>query len=223
MLIVYFTSTSAITINCLFKEVYWMSMGLNYQCQAQPLGIGGPQYVTKAYGRHADNKTHADVTGIHFANCAKLTYIPKGILNIFPNLVGIYLDGCGIESLNGTELKEYPQLKVFALEKSSLSYVPGDLFAPTPDIELISFVANTIKSTGKNLLNDLTKLSEVYFEGNICIDSNATTTEEVPTFIETLESDCSIDSSIASEMFKSVSLILFLVGLAYFGKYIWIN
>lgn len=219
IIIVFFTSTSALTFSCKFKEVVWMSIGLNYQCLAQPYNINASQTATSVFGVHSPNKTHKDVIGIHISDCAKLSYIPKGILTIFPNLIGIYLEGCGIQTLNGTELNEYPQLKVFALEKSPLSYVPGNLFAQTPDMTLISFVENSINSTGKNLLSNLNKLSEVYFGDNICIDSNATTMEEIPKLIEQLDSDCSI----ASEMYKSVSLTLLLGVLAYFGKYNWIN
>lgn len=219
IVIVFFTSTSAVVFNCKFKTVEWMAIGLNYQCQTQAFNIKSSQFVKTVSGSHALNHTHNDVTGIHIYNCAKLSYIPKGILTVFPNLIGIYLDGCGITSLNGTELNEYPQLQLFALEKSNLTYVSGDLFAQTPELKLVSFVENLINVTGKNLLSNLTKLSEVYFDHNVCINGNATTMEEIPKFIETLNNNCST----ASEVFKSVSLILLLSCFAYFEKFNWIN
>lgn len=212
-------STSALTFDCKFVEAPWMAIGLNYQCQTQPFNVESTQYLTNVSGIHIDNKTNHDVIAIHISNCFDLSYIPKGLLRIFPNLIGIYLHGCGIVSLSGTELNEYPRLKLFALESSPLFYVPGDFFAQNPDMLLISFVENKINATGRNLLSNLNKLSEVYFESNICIDKNATTMEEIQEFNEQLNRDCSS----ASEMFKSVSAKLIFSGVVFLGKFNWIN
>lgn len=219
VLIVFLTSTSAVRFPCEFKTAPWMAIGPNYQCQTKPFGIDESQYVTSATGSHVNNKTNKDVLAIHISDCTDLSYIPKGFLKIFPNLIGIYLDGCGISSLIGTELNEYPHLKVFALEKSPLNYVPGNFFAETPELLLISFTENKINGTGRNLLSNLNKLSEVYFDNNTCIDKNATETKEITVLIETLNRDCSI----ASEVRKSISLVLLLSCLAYLGKYNWTN
>lgn len=214
-----FASTSALTFTCEYKEVEWFAIGLNYQCQTEPFNVDSSQYVTSISGEHLPDKTNDDVIAIHIANCTNLAYIPKGLLEVFPNLIGIYLDACGILSLTGTELNEYPQLRLFALELSSLDYVPGNLFAQTPDMVLVSFADNKINGIGWNLLSNLNKLSEAYFENNICTNKNAGTIEEIPELIETLNSDCSI----ASKMFISVSLVLVLSGFSYLGKYNWIN
>lgn len=213
------TSASALTFECLFVEVPWMAIGMNYQCQTKPFNVEASQHVTNVCGIHMDNKTNNDVIAIHIKNCTELSYIPKGLLNIFPNLIGIYLEACGITTLNGSELNEYPQLKLFALELSQLYYVPGNFFAHNPEMLLISFVGNKINATGKDLLSNLNKLSEVYFEDNVCINGNATTIEEIPEFSEKLNCQCSI----ASDMFKSFPLILLLSAVAFFGKYIWID
>lgn len=213
------TCTSALTFNCHFVEAPWMAIGINYQCQTQPFNVDTSQYVTSISGVHIENKTNDDVIAIHISNCKNLSYIPKGLLHIFPNLIGIYLDGCGILSLNGTELNEYPQLKLFALELSPLYYVPGNFFAHNPDMLLISFVDNKINATGRNLLSNLNNLTEVYFEDNICINGNATVMEEIPEFNEKLNRDCSI----ASEILKFSPLTLILSASAYFGTYNWIN
>lgn len=219
IILIIVASTSALSFNCRFVETEWMAIGINYQCQTTPLNVESSQYVTSISGLHVDNKTNHDVIAIHISNCTHLSYIPKGLLHIFPNLIGIYLDSCGIVSLNGTELNEYPQLKLFALEKSPLYYVPGNFFVHNPDMLLISFVENKINATGRNLLINLNQLSEVYFEDNICINKNATIIEEIPEFNEKLNHDCSI----ASKVWKSFSLTFVLSAFAYIGKYIWIN
>lgn len=219
IILTFVVAISAITFDCRFVVSPWMAIGLNYQCQTKPFDVESSQYVTNISGVHMDNKTNVDVIAIHISNCADLSYIPKGIGHFFPNLIGIYLEGCGIVSLNGTELNEYPQLKLFALEKSPLHYVPGNLFSHNHDMLLISFGENKINATGRNLLSNLMQLSEVYFEDNICINGNATTIQDIPQFNEKLNRDCSI----ASEMFKSVLLTVILSAFAYFAKYNWIN
>lgn len=214
-------SASALNFNCQFVDVTWMGIGAHYQCQTKPSKPSNveTQYVTGVSGIHTSNRTNNDVDAIHISNCTNLSYIPKGLLSIFPNLIGIYLDGCDITSLNGTELNEYPQLRLFALELSPLQYVPGNLFSHNPDIFFVSFTDNKISAIGRDLLSSLNKLSEAYFENNTCINANATTIQEVPAFNEKLIRECSL----ASEMCKSVALTVLLGAVAYFGKYIWMN
>lgn len=210
-----FASTSAITFDCEFREVQWLAFGLNYQCHTEAFDVESTEYVTKVSGAHLADKSVVDVVSIHIDNCTNLSYIPKGILAVFPRLRGIYLEGCGISSLNGTELNEYPQLTLFALELSPLGYVPGNLFTQTPRMVLISFADNKITGTGSNLLSNLNDLSQVYFENNVCIDKNAPTVEEIPELIITLNGDCSS----ASEKMQSFLLISLLSGFVFLGKY----
>lgn len=196
-----------------------MGIGEHYQCQTHPLNVESSQYVTSVTGIHLANKTNNDVAAIHISKCNDLTYIPKGLVNVFPNLIGVYLQGCGISSLNGTELIEYPLLQLFALELSPLQHVPGNLFEHNPDIFFVSFTDNTIRSTGRELLTNLDKLSEIYFENNTCISANVTTMQGVPGFIEKLNNQCSF----ASEISQSVALIAVLSVMVCFGNYIWMK
>lgn len=210
----------ALTFDCRFVNVVWMGIGMNYQCQTKPFNVDSTQYLTNVTGVHMENKNNVDVAAIHISNCTDLNYIPKGLLSIFPNLIGMYLHGCGIASLNGTELNEYPTLKLFALELSPLDHVPGNLFAQNPDVFFVSFNDNKINSTGRDLLSNLNKLSEIYFENNVCIDVHANTVQQVNEAKENLIQQCSL----ASIMSKSVTLqILLLSGLACFGNYYRIN
>lgn len=217
VIFVFFTSTSALTLNCTFREVQWLAFGMNYQCHTEPFNVESSQYVTSVSGVHLSNKTVQDVVSIHIDNCTNLSYIPKGLLDVFPMLRGIYLEGCGILSLIGTELNEYPQLTLFALELSPLDYVPGNLFTQTPGMILISFADNKINGTGKNLLSNLNDLSQVYFENNVCISKNAEIAEKIPELIATLDTDCPS----ASAKFEPDFLISLLSGFALLGKYGW--
>lgn len=202
----FFVSTKALTLNCEFREVQWLAFGLNYQCHTEAFNVDSTPYVTHVSGVHWSNKTANDVVSIHIDNCTNLSYIPKGLLQAFPMLRGIYLEGCGVSSLNGSELNEYPQLTLFALELSPLDYVPGNLFSQTPHMVLISFADNKISGVGKDLLNNLNELSQVYFEHNVCTDKNAPTAEEIPEFITALNTECSS----ANDKFKPITLILLL-------------
>lgn len=197
----------------------WMGIGHHYQCKTRTISALSTQHVTNATGSHAKNKTNEDVAAVHIANCADLSYIPKGLLQIFPNLIAIYLDGCGITALNGSELNEYPTLELFALEMTAIKHIPGNLFDQTPDVFFVSFTDNTISSVGKELFNNLTQLSEVYFNNNTCINANATTMQQVAGIKEKLIHDCSF----AGEIYKSVKLTVLLSVMAYFGKYCWVS
>lgn len=242
-------TVTAVTFNCLYTEAVWLGIGFHYQCQTMLLSVESTQYLTNVTGTHLQNKTNDDVAAIHVGHCSDLSYIPKGMLNFFPNLRAIYFQGCGIATLNGTELYEYPKLILFALEMSPLDHVPGKFFAENPDMFFVSFNDNQIKTVGPDLLDNMNKLTDLFFDNNTCINANASTIQEMTVLKETLIQNCSLridilnlditdnatsgevinelkenqqNGSLASSLLNSVSLqTLLLSVLLCFG--IWLN
>lgn len=68
-----YTAISAVTFNCEYKEVIWLALGVNYQCQTEAFNVEVSPYVTGITGNHLPNKTINDVIAIHIANCSNLS------------------------------------------------------------------------------------------------------------------------------------------------------
>lgn len=71
---VLFASTSALSLDCKFREVKWLAFGLNYQFHTEAFDVGSTEYVTNVLGFHLSNKTVDDVVSIHIDNCIPISH-----------------------------------------------------------------------------------------------------------------------------------------------------
>lgn len=148
-------------------------------------------HVLGYYGTHAAGYLSSDVKAIWFrANCDQLTHVPRGLLDFFPNIVEISIHYCGIVTLSGRELEEYPKLQSWTMHGTEVEKIPGNFFKATPDMSFVGFQNNKIKFVGRKLLENLTKLQKVNFQENVCINDFSMNFNEVKKLIESLKLKC---------------------------------
>lgn len=189
---------NAIKIDCQFGEYQNVHTGHEYKCMVKNMNFssGSTTHVNSASGTHVtiNNviKQDSQVTEVlfYYSDCARMTTIPKGILNVFPNFDFLNLQGCGIESINADDLVEYPKLTKFKLSLSKIQRVPGDFFMHTPNIIFIYFEGNKIDRVGENLLGDLKSLQQAGFYYEPCINRYVTADiTELKTALQNLSPD----------------------------------
>lgn len=164
-------------------------IGLDYMCMVQEIDFSEDlPYLTEAFGNHMENMRDENVTYIFVYGQPQLKTIPKGLLNVFPNLHSIHVENSGLSVLNGDELNEYPNLKSFELFSTQIERVPANFFSSTPNIEYIFFLNNKIKFVGSNLLRNNQNLKKVGFI-EICIKNNLDM--PIVELIEVLKIQCS--------------------------------
>lgn len=184
------SSLNSVVLYCRYSFEWWPASDEKYSCVTTLSEVSTNQRLTAVNGDHLVGKNYSDVESIDFAGCSGSTFIPRRMLNFFPNLVGIRLDNCGILVLSGNELNEYERLTHFAVESTQLERIPGNFFASTPEISVIGFAENQLKYVGYNLLRNLTNLLWISFNNNDCISQTATTSEEIDALIENLTEKC---------------------------------
>jgi hypothetical protein len=168
-----------------------------------------------------------------------LTFVPQGLLNVFPNLEGIRFEGCPITNLIGDELVEYENFTSFILSSFPGSFfllngrVPPNFFSPTPNMKFIQLSNIAITRIGDKLFHHL-DLQNLLLWGNICIDRHArnataiaqliedvrikcpdvdpTTTTTTPGSVETTSSPPPSSSMLKEPFLILVVLLLFMVG-----------
>lgn len=131
--------------------------------------------------------------GIHpNSNCNQfnLTFIPKGILSVFPNMTALTFDRCSIQTISADDFEEYPQLEIIFIRNTFILRVPGNLFEFTPNLRFIGLSSNSIQHVGGGLLNGLQNLQRVDFGYNTCINRIAWDSSEIPSLIEALRVNC---------------------------------
>ncbi len=190
--LIFVASANSIEIECEFGTGSWWVIGDIYACGVFSLNFSDdPERVTKISGNHEAGKTNEDVGLVDFYNFY-LKIVPKKFSNFFPKLIALRFFSCPFEILPEDALEEYPNLEVFALHSSNLVRIPGNFFAPTPKIRLVSFSYNNkISHVGEGLLDSLEDLEEAHFRYNLCINKGALNSSQVPALIEALKLNCS--------------------------------
>lgn len=189
------STTSAIHIHCNFSNKNFYEIGTAYNCLVTSMNFTGhPTYITSNSGAHLSGKSNSDVKIVVFKDphCQtfNLTFIPKGILNFFPNIFSLEFRHCAFEFLNGDELNEYPKILYWVLTNSKIKRIPGEFFTATRQIKFIDFWHNKIENVGESLMDGLESLTKVHFQNNSCINSNAANRTQIPTLINDLRMKC---------------------------------
>lgn len=173
-------SVECVIFNCDYRVVAWSYIGNAYTCYVKDAIISDDERIlTEVTGIHQINKTDLDVLTLtlYKVNCP---FIPKNIDRIFPNLEGLQFQYANTSTIASSDLRPFPQLKVLLFRSNGLRFLDADLFRYNPNIEWIDFFDNEIKFVGFNLLDGMTKLADVYFSLNTCIDRMVTKPSEIP-------------------------------------------
>ncbi len=75
-----------------------------------------------------------------------MSHVPRGLLEYFPNFVELSIHYCGIKSLSGNELAEYPNLQSWTLHGTEVEKIPGNFFSFTPGM---AFIGEELESLRK--------------------------------------------------------------------------
>lgn len=192
LLFLIFSSSLGIQFKCNFTyiEVYNETF---YGCNVLKFKINRcPTHIIDYEGTHKPGKSDEDVLAIECGiACFDLETIPQGITEIFPSLIALKLRHTAIQTLDGSELLAYPNLKYFQLSNCDLlQEVPGDLFESTKELVFVDLSWNKkLKVIGSRLLNDLNFLTSAFFF-NTCADFNAETPEAIEELKREISEEC---------------------------------
>ena len=157
------SSTSALIFNCTYSYTTFSPINSKYTCTTTPYDYEKNQKIVAINGVETIARNSSHVEGFYIKNCAHLFNFPHGISNFFPNLIALTLYQCGLTTLNGRELEEFPNLEYFNAYNNKIVRIPGNLFKPTLRMRFISFESNQVKHVGDNLLERLLFLENVSF------------------------------------------------------------
>lgn len=197
LLILFFTisSGSAITFNCSYSFNDFVLIGKEYTCWATISNVTESNVLLDVIGTHQPDKDNSDVFALEIQNATQLSFIPQGIEIFFPNLWALIIGNHSIVELEGDELRNYNDLRLFGLINGKLEKISGDLFDPTPHMTHLWLTKNKIKNMSENFINYSENLMFAEFSDNDCISMQATNQFEMEDLAENLRVNCTEGSS----------------------------
>jgi Leucine-rich repeat (LRR) protein len=174
--LVYFTllffahqQASSFEVTCKYQTINWSHIGAHYQCYIDSLNVTEPsQIISNISGTHLQGQSRYDVKSVHIIGPGVCNYIPLGLTIFFPNLKGIQLHNCKLQSVCSFDLMEFTNIVVLGFNFNQLTTLPSRVFRHNPNLKYLSLNNNRLKFIHENIFDDLKFLDEAYFDQQIC-------------------------------------------------------
>jgi Leucine-rich repeat (LRR) protein len=141
-------------------------------------------------GTHLSGKTNDDVTAL-WAWAKGIEYFPKGLEKFFKNLKVIAIYFGRLKQISQADLKPHKNLVYIQFEDNDIEIFEDDLFSNHPNMSVVWLPRNKIVHVGKNVFNNMNKITYLGLASNPCINAeafnNATATKAL---IESLKTKC---------------------------------
>lgn len=188
-------SVDSVTFECDFRMagVPLVALGDVYLCIPNVVIDDDDSGVLESVtGEHLEEKTNDDVLLLNIFQ-HNMSFVPKNIIDFFPNLKGINWHDSDLAAISAEDLKPFPQLKYLGIRFTPLKTLDSDLFQYTPNLQYITFAGSKIHHVGANLVTNLKDLKILDFTNCECIHKMAKTEEQVAELNELLPIKCSPD------------------------------
>ncbi|CAG9811452.1 unnamed protein product [Chironomus riparius] len=162
-------SCNDITLNCAFKTSIFKSTPRSYDCFIESLTFSAADKVVAVTGDHEDGKTNDDVTGF-VAIGSGIEVFPRGLENVFPNLLIVSLQGSSIPTVNADDFKAFPNLRDLEIYSGELETITADSFKYNKNLEWLDMSSNKLRSIDIKAFQGLDKLKALFLYKNVCID-----------------------------------------------------
>jgi hypothetical protein len=205
-IIITISPSSTFTIHCDYGST---SFGFNYgahgpffTCFTNNAWLSSDQTATNVTGiNYGGNETNDDVQAISIDGKGTLSFIPRGLLKFFPNLIVVTVESAAFDTLHGDDLIEIGEkLQYFGVYHSSITTISSRLFEHTPNVVYVAMSGNEkLQRVGRDLFASLNvqQLEILWFGYNLCISKNAENHTEIGALIDDLKVSCPYDDESA--------------------------
>lgn len=197
------SSAFSLIFDCKFSERNYGIILSTYTCEFSVIKSGSEILLDSVNGAHRFGRSNVDVKTLTVSNNKFLNQIPLNVDKIFPNIVMLEWFAGNLTTLFASDLKQFPNLKVLSLEENKLISIAGDLFRNNVNLQFLYFGKNLLEHVDRDLLTSLTELKQAVFTGNPCINSEATTKEEIQDLNLQLPINCPMSNLTTNSTIRS--------------------
>lgn len=157
-----------------------------YTCDAQN-DFTAESNVIGANGTHLATKSDTDVLFLTIKD-KNVPLFPSNLEQIFTKLIGLQIEGSGLNLISGSDLSVFTDLKYLILTSNSISVIVGDTFKDNTKLELINLSGNMISYIDGTVFTALTNLKYLYLDEILCLTGAATNSVNDATTLAALKS-----------------------------------
>ena len=141
----------------------------------QQLTLGGFNLKSVKFERCFEDLTQLRVLTLFFMYIHSISSVTFRSFRLY--LVELYLNNCGLHTLDVDTFKHFSKLTVLNLNTNSITYLPDTIFTSLTSLTTLDVSNNNLKVTSGMLLRPLRNLENLFF-GGVDIPMNLTFGEE---------------------------------------------
>lgn len=127
--------------------------------------------INSIVGIHRSGKTGQDVEAVEFKDTI-VEYFPRGLNKIFPGLIALRINNCGLLEITRDDLKGLEDLEMLNLAKNELISLADDLLEDMSKLKVIRCDENQIRYMSSKVIKPVMNTVEIVnFSKNKKIDS----------------------------------------------------
>jgi Leucine-rich repeat (LRR) protein len=125
--------------------------------------------------------------------------MPRGLIDVFPNLIVIHISTAGMKEIHQSDLKQFPRLRFLNLFDNAITIIEQDLFKFNTELELIQLGFNKITQIHPTVFDHLSQLSRLWLWSNECVNVEAYNRSAVESLIKRVKQKCRGDLNLIDE------------------------
>jgi Leucine-rich repeat (LRR) protein len=191
-------ASGSLKLECNYDTIFDLDLWPEFSyCQIGSIDLS-ESFRAVEYSFSGTPEQKSAATAVNFFRPSQIDFVPKGILNDFPQLNGIMIRGCQslktvkndlfdedfgaiqyldlccnkIETVEAKAFQHLPKLKRINLNANQVRSLPHQILKNNPEIIAILLSGNKINSITPDFFKNLNKLQWVDFGGNQCTRKN---------------------------------------------------
>jgi len=178
----------AIQFDCEYKQGGgWRVRGKrDYHCAVKKLNVTTRNVnVDGVLVNHAGGNNNVKGLDINSKICH---FIPKGIANIFGNLIMISIHGSHLKKITKSDLQPFTELVDLSLHYNDLEVIEKDLFMYNKKLTTIYLNNNKLRYIDNTALEST--IAQAHFVGNPCVSMNVDYISQIPELRNKIAQNC---------------------------------
>jgi hypothetical protein len=148
--------------------------GSFYSCEADNFKTSlSERSLSKIEGTHSEGKRNDEVRRLYMKE-QDCVLLPLNLDKYFKNLEILYVKRSNVRYLVDGDLNGLNKLRTFDISYNPIDHLGSNFFKGHESIETISFFECNLKFVDPQALTHLTKLTEAYFDNNLCTNYRCT-------------------------------------------------
>lgn len=190
-------------MQCDYQVLHFNTLDETFTCDAKLLNVNTSTRIGGVSKEYFEYEVELEAVKYLRILYERIGFVPKGIENFFPNLLGLRISNANIKYLTKRDLQPFRQLELLSFDGNQIETLNSDLFYYTPNLKWIFFDYNKISHVGLGTFDSLVNLRQINLELNACISRDVHGKREIQSLKQEMAKKCPLPRNIQTSRMRN--------------------